>query len=488
MMHSLISLPKRAFGASEQMRTEGIYNPEPIVEAATLPIGTGGIAGVPLKSGEVALGSGILRPKPPPMVCVIHGTPVPTEYSRAKNPPPTHDLGTHVSVDPSITSGYALAGVGPNKQRWVPTPEEMAAAGPRNKPFLGDFRSALRYPQDAIKWNEPTNVINLLQDEMRKGFKAPRGLLEDLHNIGKSEDVWQRDLIPMLQKRGHDSLFYPHVSENVVGNRKKYNTFMSFDPENQLIPRYSPEGQKLIQERGVRNPIEYGATAENWGPDFSKHDSMKWSVPRGVLHKPTEIETLRKLPKENTAKWWEDSSSGMGKIHEDMVQKELNAAQDQAKINQQSKVYHENYLKIGAIYDDLKSGKMTPEQFKEFHGEVWKSPPPGKYAYTFPTQQAKEEYFSKASLPMLENHLKTGILSADDFFKYSPNASKTIPTITSPVDVHKAELKHQAYNAHKNGEITQQDLSSLNQAINAVSPEFFMENYHGKSIKDLFKK
>src|SRR6186713_1805711 len=62
--HSLLSLPKQAFGASEEMRTEGTYNPKPILESAMLPMGTGAIAGVPVKGGEVALGAGLLRPKP----------------------------------------------------------------------------------------------------------------------------------------------------------------------------------------------------------------------------------------------------------------------------------------------------------------------------------------------------------------------------------------------------------------------------------------
>ena len=61
VMSGLLSLPQRAFEASEERRAGGEYDPAPIVEAATLPMGTGSIAGVPLKGGEVALGAGIVR-------------------------------------------------------------------------------------------------------------------------------------------------------------------------------------------------------------------------------------------------------------------------------------------------------------------------------------------------------------------------------------------------------------------------------------------
>jgi len=58
VMSGLLSLPQRAFEASEERRAGGEYDPAPVVEAAMLPMGTGAIAGVPLRTGEVALGAG----------------------------------------------------------------------------------------------------------------------------------------------------------------------------------------------------------------------------------------------------------------------------------------------------------------------------------------------------------------------------------------------------------------------------------------------
>jgi hypothetical protein len=62
LYNSLEDVSKRAFGASETMRQGGPYNPAPMVEAAMLPMGTGAIAGVPMKAGEAALGAGVIRP------------------------------------------------------------------------------------------------------------------------------------------------------------------------------------------------------------------------------------------------------------------------------------------------------------------------------------------------------------------------------------------------------------------------------------------
>lgn len=62
-----VTLPKRAMDASQRMIETGRYDPAPILEAAMLPMGTGAIAGLPLRAGEVALGAGPIR--------AYHGSP-----------------------------------------------------------------------------------------------------------------------------------------------------------------------------------------------------------------------------------------------------------------------------------------------------------------------------------------------------------------------------------------------------------------------------
>jgi hypothetical protein len=84
----------------------------------------------------------------------------------------------------------------------------------------------------------------------------------------------------MLQDKGYDSLFYPHVTD--YGGRPKYNTFMTFDPK-QTIPRFSPEGMQAAAERGVQNPMPKDLAYDEGGP-------KNWSLPRGILKKITDPE------------------------------------------------------------------------------------------------------------------------------------------------------------------------------------------------------
>lgn len=56
----LANLPERALGAAANLQTTGDYNPAPVMDAAMLPMGTGAIAGVPIKAGETVLGAGLI--------------------------------------------------------------------------------------------------------------------------------------------------------------------------------------------------------------------------------------------------------------------------------------------------------------------------------------------------------------------------------------------------------------------------------------------
>lgn len=53
------SLPQRAFESAEQLRNEGVYDPGPILEAASLPMGTGAMVGV--RGAGAVLGAGPVR-------------------------------------------------------------------------------------------------------------------------------------------------------------------------------------------------------------------------------------------------------------------------------------------------------------------------------------------------------------------------------------------------------------------------------------------
>lgn len=60
-LNNLASLPQRAIESSQTYADTGVYDPAPMVEAAMLPMGTGAIAGVPMRAGEMALGAGPIR-------------------------------------------------------------------------------------------------------------------------------------------------------------------------------------------------------------------------------------------------------------------------------------------------------------------------------------------------------------------------------------------------------------------------------------------
>lgn len=60
MGRALMTLPQRSIQSAANYQQGGDYDPGPILEAATLPMG-GGFAGVPMRAGETALGAGLIR-------------------------------------------------------------------------------------------------------------------------------------------------------------------------------------------------------------------------------------------------------------------------------------------------------------------------------------------------------------------------------------------------------------------------------------------
>lgn len=284
------------------------------------------IVGTPgMEVPGVTLNSGVRLPKKlPPLPEVLHGSGSPAEYVRPAVPPPTHDLGIHATVNPNIPIPYAFKHVDDNPLNYFEgfsgygdktdfmsgmKFDDPNAAWPRVKPYLLDTKNTLQFPADAVKWNQPEPVIQSLASQMRQGFTAPRGLLSDMYNISKSDKMWQDQFIPMLKDKGYDSLWYPHFDQGT--SQSKYNTFMGFDPE-QFIPRYSPEASQLIKERGVRGAIKNPRDYEPYEGVFET--IPPWTMPKGILKPPDEIESLVRLPSKNTVNWWEDPNSPLSKI------------------------------------------------------------------------------------------------------------------------------------------------------------------------------
>ena len=376
---SLATLPQRALGASAEAVTSGIYNPAPALETAMLPMGTGAIAGVPVKGAEAVFGAGILRPKGPRLLETAHATVSPAEYGRPSLPPKTHDLGTHSTIDPlGVADQYAYKQVPEGTVDFMSGLKfgDPGTAASRLKPFYADVKSALTYPTDAIKWNDPGNVTGYLQTAMENGFKAPRGLLEDMHNISGSSQMWQDQFIPMLQNKGYDSLWYPHMSDR--GN-KKYNTIMTFEPE-QLVPKFSPEGVSLAAERGVK-------------PFMRPGDATDWRMPEGILKRPKEYETLRPRAEENTQQWW-GSEAPPSKI---------------------KSIFDENTKADAELAAKVKEGKAKQEELKQFKNQYDKGEISAKdYVYakgklygSTDAEMAKDlEFFTKIENPEVKQLTK----------------------------------------------------------------------------------
>jgi len=350
--------------------------------------------------------------KPPPLVAVGHGTASPAEYARPKLPPPEHDLGIHSTIDPSISSGYS------NKQVPEGTVDFMSGlkfgdpgtAEPRIKPFLMDAQSALKYPQDAIKWNDPDRVIEHLEESMRRGFSAPRGLLSDMYNIGGTKKTWQDQFVPMLQDKGYDSIWYPHYSD--TAGTSPYNTFMAFDPK-QMTPRFSPEGQALIKERGVKEKPK----VSGWDPDSGTFtDIASWRLPKGILKPEGEVESLVKSHTLNTRPWWDDPNSSLSKIDEKFKQKQAEAEKQykkwQAGNVPSSPGYGMNDAaveKLMGLNEQLATKQITPTEYDlAFHelknSNVYKSP------FDLKIHMADQEQYK------LHDQLKKGKISEAEYY------------------------------------------------------------------------
>ena len=226
-------LPKRAFESSETMRLEGPYNPEPIVEAATLPMGTGAIAGVPLKAGEGVLGSGFTRKLDKATGGYI-GSNSPIRQVGDQ-------IGTHITTLPNVAVQDSL---------WPTMGNLSSIISPKTTPVVADINKYFKFPRDPVDWADPAAVVDFTKAGVEMGLPFPKGVLSGLESAAKQSGGLKENLIPMMQEKGYDAIKYPRDPGDIRIPYHYPNSFMVFD-QSKVLPKYSPEGQDLIKSRGL---------------------------------------------------------------------------------------------------------------------------------------------------------------------------------------------------------------------------------------------
>jgi len=198
--------------------------------------------GLPIKTPGVSLASGLTRP--PKMTGGYHATAYPEEFSKFKNM--GMDVGTSITTSPNVAVQHSL-----HYPSTFPSPD--AIAGPRTMPVVADIQKPFKYPRDPMDWTEPELVINPIRAGVEMGFPFPKGVLSGMESAAKQTGGLKENLIPMMKEKGYDSIKFPHDPGDPRVAQRRFNSYMAFDPK-QVTPRFSPEGQALIKERGIIEP------------------------------------------------------------------------------------------------------------------------------------------------------------------------------------------------------------------------------------------
>ena len=159
MGRNLAALPQRAMqaAANYQPGDPGSYDPSPIVEAATLPMGMGAIAGVPMRAGEMALGAGAVR----------------SVKSTAMEAPKElyHVVGPDYAAGEPLRSLYSRLGDDAYEEfakRW-PDAGDLALDHPHKTFFFTDAKAAAQHADDfggQVLRVDPSKVEGLLWDKL----------------------------------------------------------------------------------------------------------------------------------------------------------------------------------------------------------------------------------------------------------------------------------------------------------------------------------
>lgn len=143
MARNALSIPQRAFEASNRFYDTGDYDPGPILNAAMLPMGTGAIAGVPLRGSEIVLGAGAPRN---PFLNVNRAAENAGNQLRRMEPPEL----------PAQTAASPAAATAPNVSQLAGTIKlAMAQAGITQPQAMNTYRALT----DVRSWDEARKTL-----------------------------------------------------------------------------------------------------------------------------------------------------------------------------------------------------------------------------------------------------------------------------------------------------------------------------------------
>lgn len=182
---SLATLPQRVIENSQYSLGSGTYDPGPTLEAATLPMGTGAIAGVPVRAGEAVLGAGPIR--------AYHGSPHDFDaFDMSKigtgEGAQAYGHGLYFAENPKVAEGYRND---PKMMSWTKGKDwtddqeeafnwlhengyDQKAASDAIAKRIGQARMYADSP-------ESTASLNGIKDIIDSGWAPPRGKMYDVN-------------------------------------------------------------------------------------------------------------------------------------------------------------------------------------------------------------------------------------------------------------------------------------------------------------------
>ena len=342
----MLSLPERAVGAVSDYTNTGTYNPVPILEAATLPLGTGAIAGVPLKAGEAALGAGILRKKPePPLTPGLHGiSSQRMDYQFGKS---TRDAGTHITQDPNMSTIYAMY------DRTLPDTWGMLQSVPhgRTMPVVADIKKPKEFGFAVRNWTDPELLEHVARNERNIPYRQ-----EILSSLSKPGPVAE-NFMDVFRNKGFDALSYRHPDTRFPEGIS--DSFMVFDP-NKVIPKFSEQAQELIKSRGIAKPR--ADVSLDWNPINYIASAFPGDITPGILR---QVEKQSPEFKTFMSKYGGATPQGLDKMLTDFPQYDpinKHAAKQEFLTNPGQYDFYED-----ALYSVVrKDPKFIPFEFKPY--------------------------------------------------------------------------------------------------------------------------